>query len=81
MYSQENTIPTYHSKIMIAKVADNCYEEVEAFIKKIRHDLAGASEMEIVRALKSMIPEYVSNHSRFEALDSEDQKNQKAANS
>jgi FlaA1/EpsC-like NDP-sugar epimerase len=66
----ENTIVTYHEKILIAQVQEYDYEEVK---KNINHliTLIGAvkSDMEIVKAMKHMIPEYLSNNSFFETLD------------
>lgn len=68
--TDENTIPTYHEKILIAKVREYDYNEV----KKNMEELIGfiqdvKTETEIVRLMKKMIPEYLSNNSVFENLD------------
>ena len=65
----ENTIKTYHDKIMIAKTQklDDIY-----FKSKI-DDLSGAynklDNQELVSLMKTLVPEYVSNNSEFETLD------------
>lgn len=66
----ENTIPTYHSQILIAKVREYDYEEVLADISSMAQLVnTVGSETAIVSLLKKMIPEYRSNNSVFEALD------------
>jgi FlaA1/EpsC-like NDP-sugar epimerase len=66
--NEENTIPTYHKKIMIAKTQNLNYKEIKTKIE----ELIAADEdspVAIVTRLKSIIPEYISNNSEFEALD------------
>ncbi len=68
--TEENTIPTYHSQILIAKVREYDFEEVN----RNMDDLIGLiqtvkGEMEIVKMMKKIIPEYLSNNSVFENLD------------
>ena len=66
--NSENTIPTYHDKIMIAKTENI---EVEKVKQKIEN-LIASQEMdsfEIVSKLKAIVPEYISNNSEFETLD------------
>lgn len=68
--TKENTIPTYHSQILIAKVREYNFEEVmEKMNKLILLVDAGSDEMQIVSMMKNMIPEYLSNNSVFEKLD------------
>jgi FlaA1/EpsC-like NDP-sugar epimerase len=66
--NEENTIPTYHEKIMIAKTenvnVDNVRAKIEALIASRK-----LSYVEIVKGLKSIVPEYVSNNSEYEILD------------
>jgi FlaA1/EpsC-like NDP-sugar epimerase len=68
---EESTIPTHHSKIMAAKVKAYRTEEVRKSINELREQLSVLSNQEIVQCLKDIIPEYVSNNSPFESLDSE----------
>ncbi len=66
--NEENTIPTYHKKIMIAKTENIKVAETKA---KIDH-LIQSNHVDantIVRSLKSIVPEYISNNSEFEKLD------------
>lgn len=70
--NNENTLPTYHKKIMIAKVRRYCYNEIESEIIDM---LAIAQTFiypyEVVRSLKRLIPEFKSQNSEFESLDYE----------
>lgn len=70
---EENTIPTYHKKIMISKTQNiNILE-----IKKLIDDLIASEESDpfnIVKKLKEILPEYRSNNSEFESLDTKEVK-------
>ena len=68
--SEENTIPTYHDKIMIAKTENINIKKIKQQIEELIsvHEI---SNMEIVSKLKSIVPEYISNNSEFEKLDGE----------
>ena len=67
--ADENTIPTYHDKIMIAKVPTIDYTEVKAQIMELCHINKEGDNAQIVRLLKDLVPEYISNNSVFEKLD------------
>ena len=66
----ENTIKTYHDKILIAKVREVDFEEVsrsfELFTSQV--SIVG-DESALVAIMKKMVPEYISNNSVFEHLD------------
>jgi len=65
----ENTIPTHHEKIMIAKVSEYEYEEINKFVD-LFHDLVNdRNELKMVALMKELVPEYKSNYSRYEVLD------------
>ena len=66
--NDENTIPTYNSKIMIAKTENL---DVKAIKKKIELliSIDKISNNEIVGHLKAIVPEYISKNSEFEKLD------------
>ncbi len=66
--NEENTIPTYHDKILIAKTEKIDYNKIKIEIDKLMI-LDGQSTNEIVSKLKSIIPNYISNNSEFEKLD------------
>jgi len=65
---KENTLPTYHKKIMISKVNSL---DIEKATKKIENlcDLENKSSFEIVSQIKKIVPEYISQNSEFEKLD------------
>ena len=68
--TDENTIPTYHNKILIAKVREYDYNEVKENIDQLISLVqSGRHETEIVKLMKKMIPEYRSNNSVYENLD------------
>jgi FlaA1/EpsC-like NDP-sugar epimerase len=65
----ENTIPTHHAKIMIAKVKEYTYEDVNKYID-LFHDLVyDNNELKMVALMKELVPEYKSSYSRYEILD------------
>lgn len=65
----ENTLPTHHSKIMIAKVREYDFEVVEAKIDQLVSLTKNQNEREIVLKMKELVPEFKSNNSVFEELD------------
>jgi FlaA1/EpsC-like NDP-sugar epimerase len=67
--SDEKSLPTYHSKITIAQVTEYDYLEVHRSITELVSD-PRAEEFELVSKIKSLVPEFKSNVSRFSALDS-----------
>lgn len=70
LMDSENTLPTYHEKIMIAKVRKNMIEDMqEEFIELIRLARQRDNTMEMVAKMKKLVPEFVSNNSVFEKLD------------
>lgn len=69
LLKKENTKPTHHPKIMIADVLANDYEFVNYLVLSIRESLIANQEIEMIRKLKSLIPEFKSAVSRFSALD------------
>ena len=70
LMDSENTLPTYHEKIMIAKVRQSENPSLEQdFTMLIGMAKQKKSSMEIVAKMKSLVPEFVSNNSVFESLD------------
>lgn len=66
----ENTLPTYHEKILIAKTRTLEYTNLSAQIDAL---IGPAQRQEsvtlVVKAMKELVPEFVSNNSEFEKLD------------
>lgn len=66
---KERTVPTVHPQIMVAKVREYEYDlvlknEVELYQLSFTGD-----DMEIVKKMKEIVPEYKSKHSKYESLD------------
>jgi FlaA1/EpsC-like NDP-sugar epimerase len=65
----ETTLPTRHPKILIAKVKENQFEEVQQWMGPVEILWTAQQNDELVVHLKKLIPEYKSNNSEFEKLD------------
>ena len=69
----ENTLATYHDKILIAKVREVELTTINASFNDLRLLVTSASkvsnEMELVGKMKELVPEFISNNSIFERLD------------
>ena len=66
---QENTKHTYHPKIMIAQVDEYGHQTVKEQFIELKECLASCDNLEMVRCLKKIVPEYISNNSVFASLD------------
>jgi FlaA1/EpsC-like NDP-sugar epimerase len=69
--NSENTIPTHNKQIMIAKVQPYELEQIKPAISKLLDLFCTQDNVKIVRQLKSIVPEYISNNSIYEKLDTE----------
>lgn len=65
----DNTLPSFHKKIRIAMVRNYEYEDALREIEELRDISVKYDDMETVRKMKQIVPEYVSKHSRYEVLD------------
>ena len=67
--NKENTIPTPHPQIMVAKVREYNHDEantkIDGFIKLIKNQ----DNMGFVRLMKEIVPEFISQNSIYEQLD------------
>ncbi len=66
---KENTLPTVHEKIMIAKTRQYSPDIIIPEIEKLISVLKNHDNFEIVRLMKNIIPEFVSKNSVYETLD------------
>ena len=66
---KELTKPTYHEKIMIANVREYDYDEVKDRIQHLIDVSYTYDQMQVVAAMKDLVPEFVSKNSCFEVLD------------
>jgi FlaA1/EpsC-like NDP-sugar epimerase len=65
----ENTLPTYHEKIMIAQVREYDYLTVRNKIDKLIASAKHHYTLETVGMMKDLVPEYISMNSVYEKLD------------
>ncbi|MDQ7948107.1 MAG: nucleoside-diphosphate sugar epimerase/dehydratase [Pedobacter sp.] len=65
----ENTMPTHHEKIMIGKVREYVFSEIETQIYKLVEYAHKNDDRSVVSAMKEMVREYKSKNSIFEQLD------------
>ncbi|MFC3198781.1 polysaccharide biosynthesis protein [Parapedobacter deserti] len=65
----ENTLPTHHQKIMIAKVRNYDFEHIEYEVSQLINLTKNQNEREIVLKMKKLVPEFKSNNSVYEDLD------------
>ncbi len=69
---EENTKPSSHPKIKLASVRELGYSDVCAQIDKlVEITKDGYNDMDIVRQMKVLVPEFKSKHSKYEVLDVE----------
>ena len=69
--TKENTIPTDHDRIFVAKVRKYPYESARVMVDRL-HEYAQKVEVPaVVRLMKRSVPEFISKHSVFEIYDKE----------
>ena len=67
--TKENTIPTYHPKIMRAQVRKYPLEAIDREYNELWDILEGMDDMKIVAKMKNIVPEFLSNNSIYCKLD------------
>lgn len=65
------TIPTHHEKILISRDPLMEFAEVDLLSKQIIIAAVKRNKLQVVRILKRIVPEFISNNSEFEVLDNE----------
>lgn len=65
----ENTIPTHHEKIMIGKVREYVFSEIEAQIYTLIAHAKQNNDRNVVVCMKDLVTEFKSKNSVFEELD------------
>ena len=66
----ENTIGTHNPKIMVARVPEYNYLEVNSLITELYEHKDSLQNEILVKTMKKIVPEYISNNSIYERLDS-----------
>lgn len=67
--SHENTLPTDHHRIRIAKVREYDYDDALASADELERLSRDVEIPDMVRLMKQTVPEYISNNSEFEKFD------------
>ena len=67
--NHENTLPTNHSRIRIAKVRDYDYDEALATAEELERLSRAVEIPTMVRLMKKFVPEFISKNSVFEEFD------------
>jgi len=67
--SSENTLPTHHPKIMVAKVETYSNKAIKEHLDILTEIMIDGDVVGMVRKVKTIVPEYISQNSEFEALD------------
>ncbi|WP_336732944.1 polysaccharide biosynthesis protein [Chryseobacterium sp. VD8] len=63
------TLPTHNDKIMISKDPSMEFSEIESMINLVTKAAIKRDKVEVVRILKTIVPEFRSNNSIYEILD------------
>ncbi|MBS4058122.1 MAG: polysaccharide biosynthesis protein [Bacteroidales bacterium] len=66
---QENTIHTHHPKIMRARVRENNSHDAELYLRELSELIVEGDEFALVKKMKQIVPEFISNNSVFSRLD------------
>ena len=67
--TKENTLPTYHKKIMIGKTRECNPVLVHHEVLSLLNLLKSATDDQLVCAMKKLVPEFVSQNSTYERFD------------
>jgi FlaA1/EpsC-like NDP-sugar epimerase len=66
---EEEVIPTYNKDIKISKTIPNCYPEVNSLINELLElNLLNNVDLMVIK-MKAILPDFISNNSKFEKLD------------
>ncbi len=68
---KERTIATHHKQIMIASVIVYEYEKVLRHLEALSADIHRSNIHDIVAHMKTIVPEFVSNNSKWQEIDKE----------
>ena len=65
----ENTIPTEHDRIRVAKVREYEYAEAKQLVATLETLSRAVNIPEMIKLMKKNVPEYISKNSKFEQFD------------
>jgi FlaA1/EpsC-like NDP-sugar epimerase len=66
---EENTQPTHHPQILIAKVREYDFNLIQTHVNDLNNLLSVQDNDSIITKMKKIVPEYISNNSIYEKLD------------
>ena len=66
---EETTLPTHHKKIMVGKVKEYDFDLIAKQIASLTADYDNQDNYSIVKQMKKLVPEFISNNSEFSELD------------
>lgn len=72
--NKENTLPTTHDRIRIAKVREYDYREACGVAEELESLSRSVCIPDMIRLMKRTVPEFISKNSKFEVYDREDSK-------
>ena len=67
--NDENTMPTHHPKILIGKIKEVQFKAVESLIQELINHTINQNNDLIVKKMKHIVPEFLSNNSDFSKFD------------
>ncbi len=71
LYDKEKGQQTHHPKISIARVRYNRYPDVKINVDALELAMESSDKFSVVRQLKRMVPEFISNNSIYQIIDEE----------
>ncbi len=66
--NKEQVLPTYNDKIMIAKIEEHDYEEVNYAVSRIIESVDELSKHDLIACMKDIVPEFTSMNSEYYRL-------------
>lgn len=66
--NSENVVPTYHDKIMIAKVPEYDYTSIKDKVNKLIASAERHYTLETVGLMKELVPEFTSNNAAYNSI-------------
>jgi len=70
--NEENTMPTGHNRIRIAKVRESDYKTAKDAVNELEILAKSVDIPSMIKLMKHMVPEFVSNNSPFEKFDKQE---------
>ena len=65
----ENTLPTHHEKIMKAQIDSVGFKKIKSQLEELSELIVEGDNYSLVRKLKEIVPEFISNNSEYSSLD------------